>query len=105
MTHDIKPGDTVYNVISSIYEDGSRLQYQPKPFTVDRLDRDDSFWALDAAELRLGRYWMEYVCTSPLGHLGMPCIFCGQAVNYFRCTELDPERFFHYDNEGEGANV
>ena len=29
-------------------------------------------------------YWAEYWCESPLGHIGMPCVFCGNPNTYYR---------------------
>lgn len=101
MPHDIKPGDTVYGVIANIYEDGSRDHIPFEASVVNRLAPDHTFFACRNPRYggTMGRYWLEWVCRSPLGHLGMPCVFCGQSADYFRVFDLCIGEMFEEENE------
>lgn len=85
----LKPGDVVFHVFASEPKGepyGDDLHNVPVS-CVDPLSNTIGFGDDDEPYF-LAEYW----CTSFLGHVGMPCVFCGDPNVYMRLPESEYER-------------
>lgn len=85
----IKPGDVLYHT-GEIPDSLDRFHVMP--LQVVEFDhsrelvmkyRDGNYGELVA------NFFAEYFCTSSMGHMGCPCIFCGGGT-YYRLVSLIP---------------
>lgn len=74
----LKPGDKVHHLLGVPEVDG---------VTVVRVSKVSNTISFDEKEPPY--FLAEYWCTSFLGHVGMPCIFCGFHNTFMRLADQE----------------